>query len=113
MLTIQNDGNSSRDEFMLMPTKRTQIQRLFNIWKIEEACEVLEGMLKSGEAPHLDTWMDVINRICEVETERLEEVLKVEIEPHTRIVDTGVSLQEYLFKKGRANDKFISKRGKV
>nr|XP_043632304.1 pentatricopeptide repeat-containing protein At4g01400, mitochondrial [Erigeron canadensis] len=89
------------------------INGLFNIGKIEEACTVLEGMLKSGEAPHLDTWMDVINRICEVETERLEEVLKVEIEPHTRIVDAGVGLQEYLFKKGRANDKFISKRGKV
>ncbi|KAI3687788.1 hypothetical protein L1987_81491 [Smallanthus sonchifolius] len=85
---------------------------LCNVGKIDEACSVLEGMLKSGEAPHVYTWMDMISRICEVEIGRLEEVLKVEIEPHTRIVEAGVDLQEYLVKKGRANDRFKSRREK-
>ncbi|KAI3822478.1 hypothetical protein L1987_10075 [Smallanthus sonchifolius] len=88
------------------------INGLCNVGKIDEACLVLEGMLKSGQAPHVYTWMDMISRICEVEIGRLEEVLKVEIEPHTRIVEAGVDLQEYLVKKGRANDKFKSRREK-
>lgn len=86
------------------------INGLCNVGKIEDACAVLDGMLKSGEAPHYDTWMDVVSRVCEVETERLEKVLKVDIEPHTRIVDAGVGLQEYLVKKGLENDKFRSRR---
>ncbi|KAK1429524.1 hypothetical protein QVD17_11735 [Tagetes erecta] len=83
------------------------INGLCNVGKIDDACLVLEGMLKSGEAPHVHTWMDVVSRICEVEIGRLEDVLKVDIEPCTRIVDAGVDLQEYLVKKGRENAKFI------
>ncbi|KAI3522796.1 hypothetical protein L1887_00846 [Cichorium endivia] len=89
------------------------INGLCNVGKIEDACAVLEGMLKSGEAPHFDTWMDVISRVCEVESEKLEDVLKVEIEANTRIVDAGVDLQEYLFRKGRVNVKYNSGREKV
>ncbi|XP_024986862.1 pentatricopeptide repeat-containing protein At4g01400, mitochondrial [Cynara cardunculus var. scolymus] len=88
---------------------------LCNIGKIDVACSVLDGMLKSGEAPPLYTWMEVVNRVCVVETEpeRLEEVLKVEIEAHTRIVEAGFDLQEWLVKKARANGKFRSGREKV
>ncbi|KAL8245141.1 hypothetical protein R6Q59_011399 [Mikania micrantha] len=89
------------------------ISGLCNVGKIDEACMVLDVMLKSGEAPHVDTWMDVISRICEMEIGRLEEVLKVDIEPYTRIVEAGVDLQEYLVKKGRANAKFKSRTVKV
>ncbi|KAK9079413.1 hypothetical protein SSX86_001084 [Deinandra increscens subsp. villosa] len=89
------------------------INGLCNVGRVDEACSVLECMLKSGEVPHLCTWMDVASRICEVEFERLEEVLKVEIEPCTRIVEAGVDLQEYLIKKGRTNAKFKSRKEKV
>ncbi|CAI9289450.1 unnamed protein product [Lactuca saligna] len=89
------------------------INGLCNVGKIEDACCVLEGMLKSGEAPHFETWMDVVNRVCEVESERLDKVLKVEIEPNTRIVNAGVDLQEYLIRKARVNENFKLGRGKV
>ncbi|XP_076959722.1 uncharacterized protein LOC143635887 [Bidens hawaiensis] len=79
------------------------INGLCGVGKVDEACSVLEVMLKSGKPPHVNTWMEVISRVCEVEVGRLEEVLKVEIAPHTRIIDAGVDLQEYLIKKGRAN----------
>ncbi|PWA49840.1 pentatricopeptide repeat protein [Artemisia annua] len=67
-------------------------------------------MLKSGEARQFDSWMDVVSRVCEVENERLEKLLKVDMEPYTRIVDACVGLHEYLVKKGLENDKFISRR---
>ncbi|XP_071698360.1 uncharacterized protein [Rutidosis leptorrhynchoides] len=89
------------------------INGLCNVGKVDEACVVLEGMLKSGAAPHFDTWVDVVSRICELEIDNLDEVLKVEIGPHTRIVDAGVGLQDYLVRMGRVNDKFKSRRGHV
>lgn len=75
-----------------------------NIGKFEEACAVLEAILSHGKAPHIDTWMEMLPRISEVNGPEsmgniLNEVMKMEIKPDTRLVDAGASLGEYLTKK--------------
>ncbi|XP_027167400.1 pentatricopeptide repeat-containing protein At4g01400, mitochondrial-like [Coffea eugenioides] len=75
-----------------------------NIGKFEEACAVLEEVLRHGVAPHIDTWMEMLPRIAEVDDPQsmgntLNQVLKMEIKPDTRLVDAGAALGEYLVKK--------------
>lgn len=78
---------------------------LCNVGKTEEACELLVEMLRVGEAPHMDTWAEIVTRICDAEDEvlgveiTLKEVLKVEIKPHTKIVEAGAALEEYMNRK--------------
>ncbi|KAB1223410.1 hypothetical protein CJ030_MR2G012407 [Morella rubra] len=72
-----------------------------NVGKVDEACGILGKVLKHGEAPHVDTWMMITPRICDTERmeEVLDEILKIEIKPHTRIVEAGVGLEDYLIRK--------------
>lgn len=75
------------------------------LWSIQ-ACGLLGTMLNLGESPHVDTWMEIIPRICEVDEmvrmrSVLEEILKVEVTPHTRIVEAGAGLEEYLIRRIR------------
>uniref|UniRef100_A0A5B7BSM2 Putative conserved oligomeric Golgi complex subunit 4 n=1 Tax=Davidia involucrata TaxID=16924 RepID=A0A5B7BSM2_DAVIN len=86
------------------------IKGFCNVGKIEEAGGVLGEMLRHGEAPHVDTWVEIIPRICHVDDmvrigDKLEQVLKVEIKPDTRIVEAGVGLEEYLIRKTRARSR--------
>jgi len=79
-----------------------------NVGRVEDACGVLTKSLEHGEAPHVDTWMVLMPVICEVDdggkiSGALEEVLKIEIKGHTRIVDAGIGLENYLIRKIRAN----------
>nr|XP_025618297.1 pentatricopeptide repeat-containing protein At4g01400, mitochondrial isoform X2 [Arachis hypogaea] len=79
-----------------------------NVGKIKEACGVLTKSLEHGEASHMDTWAIIIPLICEVDDgvrcrDVLEQVLKIEITSHTRIVDAGIGLENYLIRKIRAN----------
>ncbi|KAG4914159.1 hypothetical protein JHK82_054741 [Glycine max] len=78
-----------------------------NVGRTEDACGVLTKALEHGEAPHVDTWMIIMPVICEVDDEgkssgALEEVLKIEIKGHTRIVDAGIGLENYLIGKIRS-----------
>lgn len=80
------------------------IRGLSNCNKIDEACELLEKMLTHGEALHVDSWIEILPRICEgdmnIGAEKvLEEVLKVEITSGTRIVDAAAGLEDYPIKK--------------
>ncbi|WOG89448.1 hypothetical protein DCAR_0208686 [Daucus carota subsp. sativus] len=81
------------------------IKGLCNVGKIEEACELLVEMLKFGEAPHVDTWAEIVAQICDAEDEvlrvedTLKKLLKVEIKPHTKIVEAGAGLEEYMNRK--------------
>ncbi|XP_057497046.1 pentatricopeptide repeat-containing protein At4g01400, mitochondrial [Actinidia eriantha] len=82
------------------------IKGFCNVGKIDEACGLLGEMLRHGEAPHVDSWVEIIPRICEVdETVRLgsvlEEVLKVELTPDTRLVEAAAGLEEYLIRRIR------------
>ncbi|CAL5383216.1 unnamed protein product [Camellia sinensis] len=75
-----------------------------NVGKVNEACGMLEEMLSHGEAPHVDTWVEIVPRICEVDEtvgmgNLFEEVLKVEIMPDTRIVEAAAGLEEYLIRR--------------
>lgn len=78
------------------------IKGLCNVGKTEEACELLVEMLRFGEAPHVDTWVEIVTRMCISEDEvlRVEDmlkgILKVEIKPHTKIVEAGAALEEYI-----------------
>ncbi|QHN83176.1 Pentatricopeptide repeat-containing protein [Arachis hypogaea] len=79
-----------------------------NVGKIKEACGVLTKSLEHGEASHMDTWAIIIPLICDVDDgvrcrDVLEQVLKIEITGHTRIVDAGIGLENYLIRKIRAN----------
>lgn len=81
-----------------------------SVGKIEEACGILGEMLKHGEAPHIETWLLLIPRICEddemVQTRSvMEKVLKVELKRHTRIVEAGVGLEEYVTNKMQSRSK--------
>ncbi|OIW13510.1 hypothetical protein TanjilG_28546 [Lupinus angustifolius] len=80
-----------------------------NVGRIEEACGVLTKSLEHGEAPHTDTWMNVIRMICEDEgqkiSEAIDEILKIEIKGHTRIVDAGIGLENYLIRKIQAKSR--------
>ncbi|KAG5044528.1 hypothetical protein AAZX31_03G240100 [Glycine max] len=81
-----------------------------NVGRVEDACGVLTKALEHGEAPHLDTWMAIMPVICEVDDDgkisgALEEVLKIEIKGHTRIVDVGIGLENYLIRKIRARSR--------
>ncbi|GKU87854.1 hypothetical protein SLEP1_g2187 [Rubroshorea leprosula] len=83
------------------------IKGFCNVGKIEEAVEVVGKMLKHGEIPYTDTWVTIIPRICEEDEmprmrEILEEVMKVEIKPDTRIVEAGGALEDYLIRKIRS-----------
>ncbi|XP_073141936.1 uncharacterized protein [Henckelia pumila] len=83
------------------------IKGFSNIGRIGDACEVLCELLRHGRSPHVDTWNEILPRIYEAEeTEDLEEILnnivKVEMNPNTRIVDIGFHLEEYLIKKIKA-----------
>lgn len=84
----------------------TLIKGFCNVGKIEEACGLLGKMLNQGESLHVDTWMEIIPRICEVDgTDNrrsvLDEILKVEITPDTRIIEAGAGLEEYLIRRIR------------
>ncbi|KAL8172542.1 hypothetical protein V2J09_024346 [Rumex salicifolius] len=86
------------------------IMGLCNAGKVEDACAVLGGLLEHGEAPHLRTWIHIIPAIFNVEElERLgavlDEVKKIEIKPHTRIVEAGAVLGDYLINKARNNSR--------
>ncbi|KAL3512303.1 hypothetical protein ACH5RR_025020 [Cinchona calisaya] len=75
-----------------------------NIGKFDDACAVLEEILRHGEVPHIDTWMEMLPWISEAGDPEsmgstLNEILKMEIKPNTKIVDAGVTLGEYLIKK--------------
>ncbi|KHN11371.1 Pentatricopeptide repeat-containing protein, mitochondrial [Glycine soja] len=81
-----------------------------NVGRTEDACGVLTKALEHGEAPHVDTWMIIMPVICEVDDEgkssgALEEVLKIEIKGHTRIVDAGIGLENYLIGKIRSRSR--------
>lgn len=81
---------------------------LCNVGRTEEACGLLVEMLRFGEAPHVDTWVEIVTRICNAEDEVLrvedilKEILKVEIMPHTKIVEAGAGLEEYMTRKIQA-----------
>ncbi|KAL2345958.1 hypothetical protein Fmac_007243 [Flemingia macrophylla] len=77
-----------------------------NVGRVEEASGVLTKSLEHGEAPHVDTWMVIMPLVCEGNdgvriSEALEEVLKIQIKGHTRIVDAGIGLENYLIRKLR------------
>ncbi|CAI9088205.1 OLC1v1022479C4 [Oldenlandia corymbosa var. corymbosa] len=79
-----------------------------NVGKHEEACGVLEAILKHGEVPHIYTWMEILPRISEVDDQdnmsrMLNDILKLEIKPHTKLVDAGASLGAYLLKRIATN----------
>ncbi|KAK4278889.1 hypothetical protein QN277_016669 [Acacia crassicarpa] len=76
-----------------------------NVGKIDEACRVVSKSLEHGELPHMDSWAIIIPRICEVEDNILEQVLKIEIEGSTRIVEAGIGLENYLVRKIRAKSR--------
>ncbi|KAI9114572.1 hypothetical protein K1719_014270 [Acacia pycnantha] len=76
-----------------------------NVGKIDEACRVVSKSLEHGELPHMDSWAIIIPRICEVEDNILEEVLKIEIKGSTRIVEAGIGLENYLVRKIRAKSR--------
>nr|KYP71998.1 hypothetical protein KK1_011285 [Cajanus cajan] len=83
-----------------------------NVGRVEEACGVLTKSLEHGEAPHVDTWMVIMPVVCEVDDgvrigEALEEVLKIEIKGHTRIVDAGIGLENYLIRKIQSNSRTL------
>lgn len=85
-----------------------------NTGKSEEACGVLEDILRHGETPHIDTWAEIVPKISHADdpdqlANLLHEVLKVEINPYTKIVDAGSELEKYLIKKiaGRARKKLL------
>lgn len=72
--------------------------------EIEDACEVLHKMSRRGKNQHIDSWAEIIPRICavndtEIIRDTLKEVLVVEIKPDTRMVKVGAGLEEYLIKK--------------
>ncbi|KAL0435002.1 UNVERIFIED_CONTAM: Pentatricopeptide repeat-containing protein, mitochondrial [Sesamum radiatum] len=67
-----------------------------------DACEVLFELLRHGNSPHADTWAEILPSICEADNttgDVLQQVIKVEINPNTRIVDVGAGLEDYLIKK--------------
>ncbi|KAK7258440.1 hypothetical protein RIF29_24017 [Crotalaria pallida] len=78
-----------------------------NVGRVEEACGVFTKSLEHGEAPHKDTWTIVIPMIsCDVGesvkiSDVLDEILKIEIKGHTRIVDAGIGLENYLIREIR------------
>lgn len=83
------------------------IKGFSNIGRIDDACEVLCELLRHGKSPHVDTWNEILPGIYEAEDrEALEEILanivKMEMNPNTRIVDIGSHLEEYLIKKIKA-----------
>ncbi|KAH7839882.1 hypothetical protein Vadar_009937 [Vaccinium darrowii] len=89
----------------------TLIKGFCNVGKIEEACGLLGKMLNQGESPHVDTWMEIIPRICEMDgtdsrRSVLDEILKVEITPDTRIIEAGAGLEEYLIRRIRHGFQF-------
>ncbi|KAG7558000.1 Pentatricopeptide repeat [Arabidopsis suecica] len=72
--------------------------------KVEEACDVVEVVMKNGETLHSDTWEMIIPLIYkEDESEKikrfLEDAVKEEITGDTRIVDVGIGLGSYLSSK--------------
>ncbi|KAK9137365.1 hypothetical protein Sjap_007959 [Stephania japonica] len=78
-----------------------------NVGRVEEASELLQAMVRLGEAPHIETWVVILPRICdEVDTvslqHKLDRILRVEINKDSRIVDVGSGLEEYLVKKMQA-----------
>ncbi|GMH21770.1 hypothetical protein Nepgr_023612 [Nepenthes gracilis] len=86
------------------------IRGLCNVGKLEEAYGVLGKLLKHGEVPHTDTWLEIVQRVCEAEEmERLDalldEVTKVEIKSHTRIIDAGAGLPKYVINRIRAKSR--------
>ncbi|XP_030459098.2 pentatricopeptide repeat-containing protein At4g01400, mitochondrial [Syzygium oleosum] len=86
------------------------IKGFCNVGKIEEACGVVELLLKNGEAPHSDTWLIILDMICEendkVRTQNaLQDLLRIEITRHTRIVDAAAYLEGYVIGKIRAKSR--------
>ncbi|KAK9743228.1 hypothetical protein RND81_03G226300 [Saponaria officinalis] len=80
------------------------ITGLCNVGRVDDACEVLGELLSHGEIPHVGTWEEVVPKIFDVEEvdrldQRLDEAMKGKITPHTRIVEAGVALEEYLINK--------------
>ncbi|KAK4358582.1 hypothetical protein RND71_020811 [Anisodus tanguticus] len=75
-----------------------------NQGKIEEACGVVGDILRHGEALHTDTWEEIVSRILEWDDAEkvgniLEEVIRAEIKPETRIVEVGARLGDYLMNR--------------
>ncbi|KAK6140430.1 hypothetical protein DH2020_025814 [Rehmannia glutinosa] len=71
---------------------------VYAIRAFEDACEVLFELLRYGNSPHVDTWAEILPRICESDdTEAmwdiLKRVLKMEIRPNTKIVQCSQALQ--------------------
>lgn len=86
------------------------IKGFCNVGKIEEACGVVELLLKNREAPHSDSWLIILEMICEendkVRTQNaLQDILKMEITRHTRIVDAAAYLEGYVIGKIRAKSR--------
>ncbi|KAK7285726.1 hypothetical protein RJT34_20505 [Clitoria ternatea] len=86
------------------------VKGLCDVGRIEDACGVLTKSLERGEAPHADTWMIMVPVICEMDdgvrvSDFLDEILKIEIKGHTRIVDAGIGLENYLISKIRAKSR--------
>lgn len=83
-----------------------------NLGKIEEACGVVELLLKHQNTLHIDTWAEIIPRICEEDDagkwgDILKEITRVEIKPDTRIVDVGAGLGEFLINKIKGKSSMI------
>ncbi|KAK9145864.1 hypothetical protein Sjap_005767 [Stephania japonica] len=78
-----------------------------NVGRVEEASELLHAMVRLGEAPHTETLVVILPRICAVVDtvslqHMLDRILRLEINKDSRIVDVGGGLEEYLVKKMQA-----------
>ncbi|KZV52583.1 pentatricopeptide repeat-containing protein mitochondrial-like [Dorcoceras hygrometricum] len=97
----------SKGHFPHRSVVHSLIKGFTNIGRIDDACEVLCEFLRHGKSPHVDSWNEILPRIYEADDgEDLEEILnnivRVEMNPNTRIVDIGSQLEEYLIKKIKA-----------
>ncbi|CAN4120215.1 unnamed protein product [Withania somnifera] len=75
-----------------------------NLGKIEEACGVAGSILRHGEPLHADTWEEIVSRVLEWDNAEkigniLEEVLRAELKPETRVVEVGARLGDYLMNR--------------
>ncbi|XP_060169846.1 pentatricopeptide repeat-containing protein At4g01400, mitochondrial [Lycium barbarum] len=81
-----------------------------NLGKIEEACGVVGNILSHDEGLHADTWEEIVSRILEWDDAEkvgniLEEIVRAEIKPDTRIVEVGPRLGEYLMNRRKSKSR--------
>lgn len=71
-----------------------------SIGLIDEGSTVLENLLQHGATPLAETWLEIISRVSvEDATERMDNILKIEIKPCTKLVEAGAGLEDYLKKE--------------